>query len=149
LAGDLRLGVYFFNPQAFQEASLSETLHAFQEGAVAIKAPFLGLLEQELMGDELFQKFLASFRTRKGLPGVVRNLGPPEVELAGRDFFSVDDREGFGGGIGLVTAGTDDCNEEREAECALDRKATHCRLKRKRSIFYHTMQGLARPFLFP
>src|SRR5438034_3847793 len=54
------------------------TLFRSQEGAVAIKAPFLRLLEQELMGDELLQKFLAAFGTRKGLPGVVRNLGPPE-----------------------------------------------------------------------
>src|SRR5437899_12713958 len=100
------------------------------------------------MGDELLQEFLASFGTRKGLPGVVRILGPPEVELAGRDFFSVDDREGFGGGIGLVTAGTDDCNEEREAECALDRKATHCRLKRKRAILSYSMPGPDWPFGF-
>src|SRR5207245_11675027 len=98
--------------QAFREVPLFEPLHAFQEGAVAIKAPFLGLLKQELMVDELLQKFFASFGARKGLPGIIRNLGPPEVELAGRDFFSVDDREGFGGGVRLVTAGTGDRNEK-------------------------------------
>src|SRR5438034_11424382 len=96
------------------------TLFRSQEGAVAIKAPFLRLLEQELMGDELLQKFLAAFGTRKGLPGVVRNLGPPEVELAGRDFFSVDDGEGFGGSFRLVAAGAGYAEEESKTNRRLE-----------------------------
>src|SRR2546426_12108255 len=62
--------------------------------------------------------FRSSFGTRKGLPGVVRNLGPPEVELAGRDFFSVDDGEGFGGSFRLVAAGAG----YAEGECKTDRR---------------------------
>src|SRR2546427_8542601 len=72
------------------------------------------------MGDELLQEFLASFGTRKGLPGVVRNLGPPEVELAGRDFFSVDDGEGFGGSFRLVAAGAGYAEEESKTNRRLE-----------------------------
>src|SRR5438309_1068247 len=111
----------------------------------------------------LVERSSDTFGARKGLPGVVRNLGPPEVELAGRDFFSVDDGEGFGGSFRLVAAGAGYAEEESKTNRRLENitpfvqthpPARHsargpCQLRRKRSVFYHTMQGRARLFLFP
>src|SRR5207247_8988512 len=88
---------------------------------------------------------------------------PPVFVLGGRDLFSVEDGEGLGGSFRLVAAGAGYDEQESKTNPRLETVTpfvqTHppprhsargpCRLRRKRSVFYHTRQGRARLFLFP